>query len=433
VAGVGGDAVRPATFFFARIPGSWRRLPRIAFAAACGSFAFASEAGADRRILIRDAVWHDQPCSVLVVDGTIEAVESNLELLPGDSLVSARGGRIEPGRRRVFDRVPEWSETLVLPAEGITSVVLPAHERERRWLRRVRAAAAWIGPEEADRDGTPEIRLGERAEILVYDPASGELSQAVIGDRVLRRADLATRAEMIARSERERAELPAPEPGHLSFAIDAAGLRVGRLDCSPDGRRIRERQVSPVRSDRGWERTGGAGAWRVTLVEDGRPAASIEIGPDGVRAFTEERSEIILPNARGEPFVELAALPLGPLGPSADLLRISEGELASFPVISLEIVEGRLVVTPGQVSLRRLGPDDSPWTLGPGQRAFSVLTAAGGGGYLLCDPQGLPLRAAETTPAGIVEWIRSPLPTRPAASGATNSQLSSPEAVEDSP
>lgn len=237
-----------------------------------------SGAALDQRIVVLDArLGRNEPVDVLIVDGIIEAI-GTIELRPGDVAVRARGGEVIAGRRRTLGSFIEWSELVEGPALGVTSVVLPPGAFDPVWLGGVRARSAWVGPRlatPAEARSQPRIEPGFPAELLVLSPESRAIEQAVVGDEVLRRADLETRREMLAKARRGLAELPPPESGLRSLHVVAAGLPIGRVDVRPDGSLIHERTVAPRAADRVWEIGQDSSGWTVVLREDGAVRATI--------------------------------------------------------------------------------------------------------------------------------------------------------------
>ncbi len=396
-------------------------LPIVCLAGAC----WASPSDQDRRILIEDArLASGRLVDIAVVDGRIAEI-GEIDAVDSDVIVRARGGDAVAGRRRRFDSAPVWSELVEGPATGVTSVVLPVAGIRRDWLEGVRERAAWIGPRLAgEADPPPAIERGIPAEILLLEPESRALSQAVVGDRVLRRADLETRREMIVSARRGLASLPLPEAGMRSMRLDAAGLPVGRVDVDADGRRIHERTVSPNPGDRVWEITSSQSGWTVVLRESGRILATIRRDGSEVLAERPDGERIRIPAADGPPSIDLAAT-LAAAGGS--LLRLEVGGTAERPLVEITVSTEGLSVRPDRMSFRRVAPDASPLPVAPGEAAIEFSSPSGRRGLVVVGKDGFPSRAWETTPAGDIEWIG--LPGAPLG-GAGPGPESSPDATK---
>lgn len=377
-------------------------LPIVCLAGAC----WASPDHQDRRILIEDArLASGRIVDIAVVDGRITQI-GEIDAVDRDVIVRARGGEAIAGRRRRYDSAPEWSEVVEGPASGVTSVVLPVAGIRRNWLDGVRERAAWIGPRLAgEADPPPAIECGIPAEILLLEPESRALSQAVVGDRVLRRADLETRREMIASARRGLASLPSPEAGMRSMRLDAAGLAVGRVDVDADGCRIHERVVSPNPGDRVWEVTSSPTGWTVVLRESDRILATIR--RDGSEAVAErpDGERIRIPSVDGPPSIDLAATIAAEGG---SLLRLAAGDTAERPLVEITVSAEGLSVRPDRISFSRLASDASPLPVAPGEVAIEFSSPSGRRGLAVVGKDGFPTRVWETTPAGDVEWIGLP-------------------------
>lgn len=425
VNGVGGDAVCPATFVFAPAKGSGRRT-RVPVNASIGVLlSIWSLAGhaSRHRIVIEDARLVDgRIVDIAVVDGVIASIGS-IEAHPGDVVVRAKGGEVIAGRRRAFRSVPEWSELVEGPAIGVTSVVLPVGPAERAWLAGTRSRAAWTGPRLATADeaaSRPRVGCGFPAELLVLDPDSRALSQAVVGDQVLRRADLETRREMLARARRDLAALPPPGPGGRGLRIDAAGLPVGRVDLRADGREIHERTVAPHPIDRRWEVLEEPDGWTVLLRESEELQATIRRDSTGVTAESPSGDRIHLAGASGRPSIDLAATAAAE---AASLLALAAGTSLEIPVVEITMAPEGLNLHPDRLSFRPLRPEESPRPPGAGGRAFEVRSGQGRRGGVILGSDGFPVRAWETTPTGDVEWMeprRNAPEDRETAGNATN-------------
>ena len=399
---------------------------RCALPIVCLAGAFwASPTDQDRRILIEDArLASGRLVDIAVVDGRIAEI-GEIDAVDSDVIVRARGGDAIAGRRRRFDSAPEWSEVVEGPAMGVTSVVLPVAGIRRDWLDGVRERAAWIGPRLAgEADPPPAIECGFSAEILLLEPESLALSQAVVGDRVLRRADLETRREMIASARRGLASLPSPEAGMRSMRLDAAGLPVGRVDVDANGRRIHERTISPNPGDRVWEITSSQTGWTVVLRESGRILATIRRDGSEVLAERPDGERIRIPAADGPPSIDLAAT-LAAEGRS--LLQLVAGGTLERPLVEITVSSAGLSIRPDRISFRRLAPDASPLEVAPGEIALEFSSPSGRRGLAVIDKHGFPTRAWETTPAGDVEWIG--LPGAPFEGGGPGPE-SSPDATK---
>lgn len=363
----------------------------------------------DHRIVIEDArLASGEEVDILVTDGVIESI-GPVEPRAGDVLVRARGGTVLAGRRRAFETTPSWSELIEGPALGFTSVQLPVTALERDWLTGVRERSAWIGPRLAtgtDSGPRPRISCGFPAEILVLDPNSRALSQAVIGDHVVRRADLETRRMMIGEARRGIASLPPADAGLRAFRMDAAGLSVGRVEVRPDGLLIRERTVAPQALDRTWDIEPGPEGWTVFVRESDELLATIRSDASGVTAEDPEGHRILLPEAQGWPSVDLMATAIYEC---RELHRLPEAGTLERAVVDLSISPEGLTLSPDRIQFRRLCGTRSPIPVKPSEQAFEVGSSAGRRGLVVLGPDGFPVRAWETTPAGDLEWVSTPL------------------------
>lgn len=384
-------------------------VPIVCLAGITGWLAEPSRPESQRRIVIEAArLPSGEIGDVLVVDGRIEALGA-VERRDQDVVVRAREGAIVAGRRRTYAAIPDWSELVGGPAAGLTSVVLPLDEAARAWLEGLRGRAAWIGPRLAKAGETeppPQISPGFPAEILVLDPVSGALSQAVIGDEVLRRADLETRREMISNARRALASLPPPDPGLRGLRLDAAGLAVGRVDVSPDGRTVVERTVAAHRVERRWRIESDRGGWVVTLRDASGLLATIRGDATGVTAEAPSGERLRIDGDGGVPSLDLAATAAAE---STALMRLPPGGELERPVVELGLGEAGLSVVPGRLSFRNLPPDRFPLPLLTGERGFRLTSDAGREALFVLGFDGFPVRGWETTGAGDVEWIGRPL------------------------
>lgn len=410
VNGVGGDAVCPATFVFAEARGSGRRtgVP-VNVPIGCLITVWALAAGVpEHRIVLEDARLPDgRVVDIAVVDGVIESIGA-VESMPGDVVVRANGGEVITGRRRSFRSVPEWSEVIDGPALGVTSVLMPVGPAEREWLAGTRERAAWIGPRLASPDeagSTPRIERGFPAELLVLDPESRAVRQAVLGEHVVRRADLETRREMLARAREDLASLPPPGPGFRGFRIDAAGLPVGRVDLRTDGLEIHERTVAPHRADRRWEIRPEPQGWTVILRESGEVRATIRRDSSGVTAESTTGDRIELPGGSGQPSIDLAATAAAE---ASSLVGCPEGTAVGVPVVEVTVSSEGLVLQPDRLTFLMLPSDRCPLALSPGERAFEMRSGLGRRGGVVVGSDGFPVRAWETTPTGDAEWMGRP-------------------------
>jgi hypothetical protein len=359
----------------------------------------------EHRIVVEQArLPSGETADLLIVDGVIASI-GTVERRDGDVVVRARGGAVIAGRRRRFESMVEWSEVIEGPALGLTSVVLPSDAFDRNWLEGVRSRAAWIGPRLAiagEENAQPRVSPGFPAELLVLDPDSRALSQAVVGDRVLRRADLETRREMLAEARRRLATLPPPEARRRGLQVVAAGLPVGRVDLSPDGRSILERTVAPHPIEREWEVRSEPHGWTVLLKEDGVIRATIRRDAAGVTADAANGRHLAIPHADGWPSMDLAATAASE---SDRLLRLSAEGVLEVPVVVLEASPEGLTLRPDRLRFRSLEPAAVPFRMRPGERGFEVVAADARRGLVVLGPDGFPLRAWETGPVGDVEWV----------------------------
>lgn len=385
---------------------------------------WAVSAPRERRIVIEEArLPSGVTTDLLIVDGIIAAI-GDVETIAGDVVVRARGGEVIAGRRRTLATTPDWSDLVEGPALGWTSVVLPSDAVDRAWLDGIRSRAAWVGPRIAtagESGSHPRVSPGFPAELLVLDPDSRTLSQAVVGDQVLRRADLETRREMLATARRRLAALPPPGPGLRGLRIDAVGLPVGRLDLRPDGRLVHERIVAPHAIERTWEIRPEPEGWSVVLRENGTEVATVRGDSSGVRAQSTDGRRIDLPGLHGEPSIDLAATAAWA---SSSLMSLPPGGMLELPMVQLEVGPGGLTVRPDRRRFVRRRPSEVPFPMVGEERAVAVISSHGPDALVVLGPDGFPVRGWETGTVGDIEWVGRPLD--PPGTGAGTADLPPP-------
>ena len=293
------------------------------------------------------------------------------------------------------------------------------------------------------------IAVGQRADLILLDqdpfrdPASVERPiEVLIGGVPLRRAALDTHRKMIDEADRAIASWPHLTGNDYTFEIESSGLRLGRLQVGRDALKATETWGPPLEQSTSWELVptpSQAGHWSFHLTESAVHGHRITINMDRTATDLRARAQVVGPEETPAVEATIDGTPDEPLTDPMSLFLRQRHRVSTLQVggvVDVDVVEPVPALGKVKVGLRvlrctRLSNADGPLPVGIAERLFrmdaapnrSAFDNAGpeGGqskpvdtlGWVITDPDGLPIRAALVADEGITEYFLSlPQPGR---------------------
>jgi hypothetical protein len=234
----------------------------------------------------------------------------------------------------------------------------------------------------------------------------------VLAGKPLRIAELETSRSVQARAAEALAALGPAEVGRLSFMIETAGLRVGRLDIDATGAAGLERWGPPIDQRHSWRFDMRPGHWLLELEQvEVSSSYSIRLECDGAAMH----ARVLSGEAGAKPTETTISLPsdgviLDPISVALAnhevLAKLEVGESLALDLAETAWRGASIVVGIRSIKVSRLAPKDSPLPGPATARNYAISEGKDAAlGWLIVDASG-PIRAAIRADEGFTEYLR---------------------------